>query len=160
LIESFTNPAGPFTPGQEFTQSWQVENNGTCDWVYLYHLVFVSGDQMKGSPGRLSKVIPPGKWTTLSVDLDAPNKDGTHTGTWRFSDAGGTPFGATLPVSITVKKNPDPTKTPDTVQTAVAGTVVAQMTETAAAQQTAVSIGLTAIYCQTATALGTPPPCP
>jgi hypothetical protein len=104
LISSYTVPEGPFAPGQEFTQHWQVENNGTCDWVYLHHLVFVSGNRMGGSPGRLSKVIPPYKWTTLSVDLDAPNSNGTHTASWRFSDQGGTPFGATLPVSITVKK--------------------------------------------------------
>jgi hypothetical protein len=29
LIESFTDPAGPFKPGQEFTQKWQVANTGT-----------------------------------------------------------------------------------------------------------------------------------
>jgi hypothetical protein len=137
IINTYTDPAGPFTPGQEFTQSWQVENNGTCDWVYLYHLVHASGDRMGGSPPRLSKVIPPGKWTTLSVNLEAPSKDGTYNAAWRFSDQGGTPFGASLPVSITVKKNPDPTKTPNLVETAVAGTVVVQMTQTAAAQQTA-----------------------
>ncbi len=160
LIESFRSPDGTLTPGQKFTQSWQVENNGTCDWVYLYHLVFVSGDQMGGSPGRLSKVIPPGKWTTLSVDLTAPKDNGTYNASWRFSDAGGTPFGATLGVSITVKKNPEPTNTVDAVQTAVAGTVIAQMTQTAAAQQTALSVGQTAIACQTALAAGAPPPCP
>ncbi|HUE98662.1 MAG TPA: NBR1-Ig-like domain-containing protein [Anaerolineales bacterium] len=103
LISSYTVPEGPFAPGQEFTQYWQVENNGTCDWVYLHHLAFVSGNRMGGSPGRLSKVIPPYKWTTLSVDLDAPNSNGTHTASWRFSDQGGTPFGATLPVSIKVE---------------------------------------------------------
>lgn len=171
LIESFTNPAGPFTLGQKFTQSWQVENNGTCNWVYLYHLVHAGGDRMDGSPGRLSKVIPPGKWTTLSVDLKAPNKEGTQTGSWRFSDQGGTPFGASLPVSITVKKNPDPTNTPaapsatpdlqqtaNAANTAVAGQQTAQVaaTQTAAAQQTAISIGQTAIACQTAVAQGTP----
>jgi hypothetical protein len=145
IINTYTDPAGPFTPGQEFTQSWQVENNGTCDWVYLYHLVHASGDRMGGSPPRLSKVIPPGKWTTLSVNLEAPSKDGTYNAAWRFSDQGGTPFGASLPVSITVKKNPDPTKTPDVLQTAVAGTVAVQLTQTVAAQQTAVSIGQTAV---------------
>ena len=106
LISSYTEPSGTFAPGQEFTQYWQVENNGTCDWVYLYHLVHVSGDRMGGSPGRLSKVIPPYKWTTLAVGLNAPNKTGTHTASWRFSDAGGTPFGATLPVSIKVESTP------------------------------------------------------
>lgn len=108
LISSYTEPEGPFAPNQKFTQYWQVENNGTCNWVYLYHLVFVSGDRMGGSPGRLSKVIPPYKWTTLSVGLTAPKSTGTHTATWRFSDQGGTPFGANLPVSIKVEKGSYP----------------------------------------------------
>ncbi len=108
LISSYTVPEGPFEPGDEFTQYWQVENNGTCDWVYLYHLVFVSGNRMGGSPGRLSKVIEPYKWTTLSVGLDAPNSTGTHTATWRFSDQGGTAFGANLPVSIRVENSSYP----------------------------------------------------
>jgi hypothetical protein len=162
LIESFTEPAGTLTPGQEFTQYWQVENNGTCNWVYLYHLAHAGGNQMGGSPGRLSKVIPPGKWTTLAVGLKAPNSDGTHTGSWRFSDSGGTPFGATLPVSITVKKNPDPTGTPNLTQTV---DVSVQQTATAAAQQTAVQGGVnTAVAatnaCATATAAVPPVPCP
>jgi hypothetical protein len=160
LINSYTAPEGQLTPGQEFTQYWQVENNGSCEWLYVYQLVHVSGEQMKGAPGRLSKKIEPGKWTTLSVNLDAPIDNGTYNATWRFSDGGGTLFGASLPVSITVKRNPDPTNTVNAVETAVAGTVIAQMTQSAAAQQTAVSIGLTAIACQTAAALGTPPPCP
>lgn len=106
LISSYTDPEGPFTAGQKFTQYWQVENNGTCNWVYLYHLVFVSGNRMGGDPGRLSKVIPPYKWTTLSVTLTAPRSSGTHTATWRFADQGGTPFGANLPVSIKVGAYP------------------------------------------------------
>lgn len=106
LISSYTEPRGTFAPGQEFTQYWQVENNGTCDWVYLYHLAHVSGDRMGGSPGRLGKVIPPHKWTTLSVDLEAPRNTGTHTASWRFSDQGGTPFGSTLGVSIVVETDP------------------------------------------------------
>lgn len=113
LIESFTVPAGPFLPGQDFTQSWQVNNNGTCDWVYLYSLVFASGDKMgSGSSVRLSKVIPPGKWTTLSVQLHAPNNTGTHKASWRFTNADGTAFGAVLPVSITVSGPTDTPKPP------------------------------------------------
>ena len=106
LISSYTEPRGTFAPGQEFTQYWQVENNGTCDWVYLYHLVHLSGDRMGGSPGRLGKVIAPAKWTTLSVDLEAPRQTGTYTAAWRFSDQGSTAFGSTLGVSIVVETDP------------------------------------------------------
>ena len=111
LISTYTQPAGPFLPGQDFTQSWQVENNGTCDWLYQYALMFVSGDKLgEAASVKFGNKIPSGKWTTLSVNLHAPKKSGTYKSTWRFSD-GNTPFGATLPVSITVTA---PTKTPGT----------------------------------------------
>ena len=155
LIESYTEPAGPFKPGQQFTQKWQVANTGTCDWLYLYNLQFVSGDRMGGNGGRLSNKIEPGKWTTLSVDLDAPNSAGTHTGNWRFAHADGTYFGSVLPVSIKVEKNPDPTKTPTSTNTVNPPTI----TNTPNLQQTLDAVN-TAIACQTNVANGTPPPCP
>jgi hypothetical protein len=155
LIKSWTEPSGQLKPGTEFTQFWQVENNGTCEWLFVFQLVHVSGDKMGGSPGRFSNKIYPGKWTTLSVGLDAPNDNGKHTAAWRFSDGGGTMFGASLPVSIEVKKNPDPTATPNALQTSVAGTIIAQQTQTAAAQQTLISAGQTAIAQATATPTAT-----
>ncbi|HEX5943834.1 MAG TPA: NBR1-Ig-like domain-containing protein [Anaerolineales bacterium] len=111
LIESFTEPDDPFLPGQSFEQNWQVANTGTCDWLYLYELVYVSGERMSGNSRRLSKKIEPGKWTTLSVELEAPQSAGTHTASWRFTDGAGHGFGSTLPVSIKVEK-PKPTTYP------------------------------------------------
>ena len=111
LIESFTEPEGPFRPGQSFEQNWQVANTGTCDWLYLYELVFGSGERMSGNSRRLSKKIEPEKWTTLSVELEAPTREGTYSASWRFTDGAGHGFGSTLPVSITVKK-PKPTTYP------------------------------------------------
>jgi hypothetical protein len=105
LISDETIPAGTvLKPREPFTKTWKVENNGTCDWVYLYHFVFVSGESMGGGPDRLGKVIPPGKWTQISLGLEAPKNEGTYTGTWRFADQDGNPFGSTLTVSIVVRK--------------------------------------------------------
>jgi hypothetical protein len=105
LISDVTIPAGTvLKPRETFTKTWQVENNGTCDWVFLHHLTFISGDSMAGEDTRLSKVIPPGKWTQISVDLQAPNGEGTYTGHWRFADPDGNVFGSTLTVSIVVRK--------------------------------------------------------
>lgn len=96
-------------PGTAFTKTWQVANTGSCDWLYLYELVFVSGDRMGGNSKRLSTKVPPKEWRQFSVDLDAPNDPGTYTGYWRLTDGAGHAFGATLVVSIKVKS---PTKTP------------------------------------------------
>ena len=105
LISDETIPAGTvLKPRETFTKAWKVENNGTCDWVYSHHLVFVSGDSMAGESTRLGKVIPPKKWTRISVDLEAPKQEGTYTGYWRFADPDGNLFGSTLTVSIVVRK--------------------------------------------------------
>jgi len=116
LIYDVNIPAGSvIKPGESFTKTWKVENNGTCDWVLLYRLVFISGDRMEGDPSALGKVIVPGKWTQLSVTLTAPLKGGTYTGTWRLGTQAGNAFGSTLTVSIVVgnpTNTPEPTSTP------------------------------------------------
>jgi hypothetical protein len=115
LLRDETIPAGTVVkPGDTFRKTWKVENNGTCDWVYQYQLVFVSGERMEGMPSRSGNVIPPGKWTQLSVDMKAPSKPGTYTSNWRLADASGKPFGSTLTVSIVVA-NPTNTPMPPTV---------------------------------------------
>lgn len=118
VISSYTIPEGPFQPGQAFMQSWQVENSGTCSWDSSYQLLFVSGENLGGSPHTLNKTIPPGKLTTFSLDLYAPDQNGTYTSAWRFSAAERTPFGATLEVTIVVGENaPDPARTEAYIQT-------------------------------------------
>ena len=118
LILDVTVPAGSvLKPGENFTKTWKVENNGTCDWALLYRLVFISGDRMDGDPSALGKVIVPGKWTQLSVGLVAPTKGGTYTGVWRMATQQGAPFGSSLTVSIVVGT---PTDTPQPTSTATA----------------------------------------
>lgn len=105
LINDLEPAAGTrFSPGQTFTKTWQVANTGTCDWVFNYRLVFVSGNSMGGESVRLGKQIEPEKWTRLSVSLIAPDDPGTYSGYWQLSDAGGHTFGVSLPVSIEVRR--------------------------------------------------------
>jgi hypothetical protein len=110
LLRDENVPAGTvFKPEESFTKTWKVANTGTCDWVYLYHLVFISGDDVGGrEPGRLGKVIEPGKWTQLSINLRAPKAPGKYTAYWRFADQSGNAFGSTLGVSIEVKASSYP----------------------------------------------------
>ena len=105
FISDVSVPAGTiFEPEEQFTKSWKVQNTGTCDWVYRYHLVHISGDDVGGrDPVSLGKVIEPAKWTTLTITLRAPRAPGTYTSTWRLADQSGTVFGSTLGVNIVVK---------------------------------------------------------
>jgi hypothetical protein len=108
LINDVDVPAGTvINPEEQFTKSWKVANTGTCDWVYRYHLVHISGDDVGGmDPVSLGKVIPPGKWTQLTITLRAPKAPGKYTSYWRFADQSGTVFGSTLGVSIVVPSYP------------------------------------------------------
>jgi len=117
LISDVTIPAGTvLKPGESFTKTWKVQNNGTCNWVFQYRLAFVSGERMEGEPAGLGKVIEPQKWTQVSINLIAPTKAGTVVGNWRMSGQTGRAFGSTLTVSIVVAppaNNPlPPTDTP------------------------------------------------
>jgi len=111
FIQDVTVPSGSvIKAGQDFTKTWKVENLGTCNWIFSYQLVFISGDQMGGAATRIGKTIVPGKWTQVSVGLTAPKSGGTYTGYWRLATQDGTIFGTTLAVSIVVG---DPTDTPE-----------------------------------------------
>lgn len=143
LIRDVTIPSGTeFRPGETFTKTWQIANTGTCNWLYGYSLVHASGDRMSGNGYRLSQRInvpvPPNEWRQVSVELEAPSSPGTYSATWRLANGDGQMFGASLGVSIVVKRNPDPTKTPtlaatpnlqqtaDAANTALAGQQTAQ----------------------------------
>ncbi|KPJ88324.1 MAG: hypothetical protein AMJ53_16980, partial [Gammaproteobacteria bacterium SG8_11] len=50
FITDVTVPDGAEAdPGQHFTKTWRLQNNGGCTWTSGYDVVFTSGDQM-GAP--------------------------------------------------------------------------------------------------------------
>jgi hypothetical protein len=156
LIYGWTEPDSPLNPGQDFTQYWKVENTGTCDWMFVYAIVFASGTKLgEATSVRLDNKIPPDKWTTLAVNLHAPNKSGTYKASWRMSDGGGKTFGAVLPISITVggpTKTPvPPTSTPDLPGTAAAAQKTADAAVATASKQA---------LCLTSPQAPPDPPCP
>lgn len=136
LIRDETVPAGTaFTPGESFTKTWKVQNNGTCNWALQFRLVFIGGDKMDGDPGGIAKVIEPTKWTQISVGLTAPKQPGTYSGSWRLGTQTGTPFGSTLTVAIVVAA-PTNTPLPPTSTPLPTDTPVPTSTETSTATPT------------------------
>jgi hypothetical protein len=88
--------------GTPFTKTWQVKNDGTCDWTTAYLLVYSSGEQMSGPTSQpLAAAIPVGATGDISVQLTAPATAGDYTGWWAIADAAGAPFGF-MSVVITV----------------------------------------------------------
>lgn len=92
----------PMKPGQAFTKTWRVKNNGTCVWEAGFKFSFTGGDAMGGAALVLDKPVNPGAETELSVALVAPSTAGTIRGNWRMSTAAGTFFGDEVYLVIVV----------------------------------------------------------
>jgi hypothetical protein len=104
FIRDVTIPAGTILkPGENFTKTWKVQNIGTCPWMYQYKLVLVSGEEFSAATTKLGKKVDLNSWAEVSLNMDAPNKEGSYIAYWRMSD-GSKPFGATLVVSFEVVK--------------------------------------------------------
>ncbi len=116
-------------PGQEFTKTWKVENNGTCDWLFAYRLVFLSGTNVDPVFRTLGRLVVPGSWAEVSAVISAPAQPGTYSSYFRFSD-GSHPFGATLGVTFKVDGNPTKTVAPVNTSTPTLTNVPATATPT------------------------------
>jgi hypothetical protein len=90
------------TPGEKFTKTWRVRNNGTCAWESGFTFRFLGGEAMGGSPVVLSQAVQPGSETNMSVALTAPGSAGSYRGNWRMTNKTGAFFGDEVYVLITV----------------------------------------------------------
>jgi len=84
-----------FEPGEVFTKTWRIKNNGSCAWTSGYDIVFSGGDGM-GAPSAVqitSGTINPGQSVDVSVELTAPASEGTYRGNWQLRDPSDVIFG-------------------------------------------------------------------
>jgi hypothetical protein len=95
FISDVTVPDGTdFAPGEVFTKTWQLRNNGTTTWNAAYSLVYVSGDQMGDTDAvPLLANVAPGQTADLSVTLTAPGQLDRYTGFWMLRNSTGQVFG-------------------------------------------------------------------
>jgi hypothetical protein len=95
FVQDLSVPDGTvFGPGNQFTASWRLRNNGTCPWTTDYSLAFVGGDQLGGPESvPLPNVVAPGQTIDASVELIAPEQPGSYRSNWQIADADGQPFG-------------------------------------------------------------------
>ena len=81
------------SPGQTFTKTWLIQNNGTCTWNTNYKWSFASGEAMSGVTTNLTQSVAPGQQIEISVNLTAPAQTGTYKGYWRMINNNGVFFG-------------------------------------------------------------------
>ena len=117
-------------PGQKFTKTWRVRNNGTCAWEAGFKFNFTGGDAMGGSTLTLKKAVNPRTETELSVALTAPNKSGSIQSNWRMTNSSGTYFGDEVYVLITVGGSASTSTVTATPSTTATPTTTGTPTET------------------------------
>lgn len=83
-----------FLPGQSFTKTWRLVNNGTCPWTRDYAAVWFSGEAM--GPVRVqpfSSTVPPGQSVDITIDFIAPQAPGVYQSNWMIRNPSGKVFG-------------------------------------------------------------------
>jgi hypothetical protein len=90
------------SPGEAFTKTWRLRNDGDCTWTTAYQLRHIGDEAMAGAPTNLGASVPPGGTIDVSVALVAPGSNGTHISRWQLHSPEGTPFGARPYVEIIV----------------------------------------------------------
>jgi len=118
-------------PGQTFTKTWRVRNNGTCAWESGFKFNFIGGEAMGGATLTLDKAVNPGTETELSVTMTAPNTSGSHRSNWRMATGAGANFGDEVYVIIVISGSASTTSTSTATSTGVATQVTATSTPTA-----------------------------
>jgi len=97
------SPGGTnYLPGEDFTKSWTIRNDGNYKWAEDFTIDFSSGERMGGAYStKLGRAVAPGETIILTVTLTAPDNAGDYTGNWQISTDKGAQIGL-IPVKITV----------------------------------------------------------
>ncbi len=103
LVEKDT-PSEAITvrPGESFTKSWRLQNNGNTIWNGGYAVAFESGTAMNGPESATVQTTSPAHSASATVSLSAPVRPGQYRATWRLRNPAGKPFGDQLPLSVEV----------------------------------------------------------
>lgn len=106
-------------PGQSFTKTWRLVNNGSCKWTRLYAVVYFSGNPMGTQYTHyLNSEVLPGQSIDVSVEFIAPFENGTYQSNWMLQSQAGELFGlgpngdAPFWVRVQVAGPETPTHTP------------------------------------------------
>lgn len=77
-----------FSPGEEFTVTWTIENTGSSTWSTGYYINFSTGDQMGAEEKiNLPYAVPPGTNVQIAVNFVAPDSKGTKQSNWVLKNA-------------------------------------------------------------------------
>lgn len=90
FVEDVTIPDNTIIePNTNFTKTWRVKNTGTCIWNPEYTLAYYSGEQMGGLIPIPLTPTQPGETTDISIELTAPDIEGSHQGNFVIKNPAG-----------------------------------------------------------------------
>jgi len=101
-----------FDKGAQFTKTWRMLNAGSEAWPEDTKLVFNSGTQMTDVSEVEVGAVEPGASVDISVDMTAPNEDGTFKGQWGLATGGAPISGGAMYLVIVAGEEPEPTPAP------------------------------------------------
>ena len=96
FVDDITIPDGTeLAPGQTFTKTWRIQNDGTCTWTPDYQLLYYGGEIMSAETAYAltDTEIAPGDTLDISIEMTAPTAEGSYTMWWIMRNANGENFG-------------------------------------------------------------------
>jgi hypothetical protein len=88
--------------GEAMEKKWEVENNGTCNWVSGYSLRLIAGGSLGANPEQALIPALAGSKATIQINLLAPTVPGDYRSAWQAHGPDGQPFGDVIYVQISV----------------------------------------------------------
>jgi hypothetical protein len=83
-----------FTPGKQFTKTWEIKNTSTCTWDTSYKIIFWNGDILGGAYYyNLPQMVAPGQTLPISLQLVAPSSSAVYTSEWMLQTPDNINFG-------------------------------------------------------------------
>ena len=89
-------------PGENFTKTWRIYNNGSCKWYEGYTIEYTDGDFMGGRSVTIPTLTIPGTTVDVGIQLQAPQAPGEYVGYFQLRAPDGTFFGPKLTAKIIV----------------------------------------------------------
>lgn len=112
-----------FDKGEAFVKTWRLKNSGAQEWPAATVLHFTNGDQMGASAEVEVGKVSSGETVDISVDMVAPDADGSFKGVWSLMSDGKAVAGGGVMVLIKAGEEPEPTPAPTAPTTPPTGPV-------------------------------------
>ncbi|MEN8243242.1 MAG: NBR1-Ig-like domain-containing protein [Chloroflexota bacterium] len=96
FVDDLSIPDGTeLAPGQAFTKSWRIKNEGTCTWAAEYQMLYYGGEILSAETAYplTDHEVAPGDTLDISIEMTAPTTEGTYNMYWILRNADGENFG-------------------------------------------------------------------